>query len=111
MTSFKTNWTKEELQTYVLIYCANADFTESKVEINFIKSEIEHSDFDKIHAEFEEDNDYQSIQKIQQAVEDLGYSNKEKNQLFEEIRTLFKADKKFDILEKNVLRGLKKILK
>ena len=48
----KTNWTEDELKAYLLIYCANADFTESKIEIDFIKSKILSSNFDKIHREF-----------------------------------------------------------
>lgn len=57
MNDLHPNWTKEELKIYILIYCANADFSESKVERAFIKERIAHSDFDKIHAEYEGDND------------------------------------------------------
>ena len=38
MENKNINWTKEDLKTYLLIYCANADFSESKIEIEFIKS-------------------------------------------------------------------------
>ena len=65
-----TNWTKDDLRTYLLIYCANADFSISEKELTLIKSRIEKSDFDKIKAEFEEDNDYQSKNgEIQSALE------------------------------------------
>ena len=106
-----TNWTKEELKVYILIYCANADFSESKFEVDFIKSKIKTNNFEKIHAEFEEDNDYQSIQKIQLSVEEHGYTNDEKNRLFGEIKELFLSDKKYDILERNLYLGLSQILK
>jgi len=106
-----TNWTKEELKVYILIYCANADFSESKFEVDFIKSKIKTNNFDKIHAEFEEDNDYQSIQKIQLSVEEHGYTNDEKNRLFGEIKELFLSDKKYDVLERNLYLGLSQILK
>jgi len=106
-----TNWTKEELKVYILIYCANADFSESKFEVDFIKSKIKTNNFDKIHAEFEEDNDYQSIQKIQLSVEEHGYTNDEKNRLFGEIKELFLSDKKYDVLERNLYLGLSQILR
>jgi hypothetical protein len=111
MKKINTNWTKEELKIYVLIYCANADFSESKFEVDFIKSKIQTSNFEKIHAEFEQDNDYQSIQKIQLSMEEHGYTNDETNRLFGEIKELFLSDKKYDILEQNLYRGLSHILK
>jgi hypothetical protein len=105
----KTNWTEDELKAYLLIYCANADFTESKVEIDFIKSKILSSNFDKIHREFNKDNDYQSIQKIQSTIERLGYSRDKKDELLVEIKEIFLSDFKYDTLEKNLLRGLNHI--
>ena len=111
MKKINTNWTKEELKIYILIYCANADFSESKFEVDFIKSKIQISNFEKIHAEFEQDNDYQSIQKIQLSIEEHGYTNDESNRLFGEIKELFLSDKKYDVLEQNLYRGLSHILK
>jgi len=106
-----TNWTKEELNTYLLIYCANADFTESKDEISIIKSKIPTSVFEKVHHEFNKDNDYQSIQKIQSSLETLGFTNDLKNRLLFEIKELFLSDDNYDILEKNLMRGLNRIFK
>lgn len=104
----KTNWTKDDLRMYLLIYCANADFSESAEEDDFIKSKILHSDFSKMHAEFEADNDYQSIQKIQSAYEDLNYDSPDS--LMDEMREFFKSDGEFDILERNLLMGLRHVL-
>ena len=104
-----TNWTKEELNAYILIYCANADFTESKDEMDFIKSKLPTSIFKKIHKEFKNDNDYQSIQKIQSTVDRYGYTGEEKNRLLFEIKKIFLSDDNYDLLEKNLLRGLNRI--
>ncbi len=103
-----TNWTKDDLRMYLLIYCANADFVESPEELEFIKSKIGHSDFAKMHAEFEEDNDYQSIQKIQKAFESLDYESPDA--LMDEVREFFKSDGEFDTLEQNLMLYLKRIL-
>ena len=105
------NWTKEELKIYILIYCSNADFLESKIEVDFIKSRIKTDKFEKIHSEFEDDNDYQSIQKIISSIEKHGYTIDEKNRLFGEIKELFLSDKNYDVLEKNLYLGLSQILK
>ena len=111
MKNVNRNWTKEELKIYILIYCANADFSESKFEIDFIKSKIQTSNFEKIHAEFEQDNDHQSIQKIQISIEEHGYTNDETDLLIGEIKELFLSDGKYDILEQNLYRGLSHIHK
>ena len=67
--------------------------------------------YDKIHAEFEADNDYQSIQKIQSAVQHHGYKMEDTLELFEDMKHLFESDDHFSILEKNVLKGLAHIFK
>jgi len=107
----KTNWTKNDLKIYTLIYCANADFTESKVEIDFIKSKINQDNFDKIHQEFKQDNDFQSLQKMQAALQENDYSEAEIDQLMKDIKALFLKDDDFDILEQNMFLGLKRIFK
>jgi hypothetical protein len=109
MKKMKINWTKEELKIYILIYCSNADFSESKLEIDYIKSKIQSNNFEKIHNEFEKDNDYQSIQKIQSSIKEHHYENDES--LLREIMELFLIDDRFDILEQNIYMGLKHILK
>ena len=110
MEDFTTGWTKEELKIYTLIYCANADYFESHLEINYIKSKVEESDFEKIYAEFKSDNDYTSIQKIKQTIEKKGYTDEEKETLFDEMRKVFLADGKYQSLEQNLHRALTNIL-
>lgn len=109
MEEYATNWTKEELKIYFLIYCSKADFFESKVETDFIKSKTDVNSFERIHKEFDEDNDYQSIQKIQFAIEKFGYSQYDISLLLEEIKQLFLSDGKYGILEQNLYMGLNHI--
>jgi tRNA G10 N-methylase Trm11 len=110
MSNENPNWTKKELEIYLLIYCANANFSESKDEKRFIKSKSGSEEYLKMHREFEKDNDYMSIQKIQNGVENLNYSQAEKDQLFAEIKEMFIADGDTDILEANIFRGLSHLL-
>ena len=106
MKAIETSWTKEELKTYVLIYCAHADFHESKVEMNFIYSKHPLGHFDAIHKEFEGDNDFISIQKITNTLERLKILDSEKENLKSEIKEIFMADGVFDRQEENLMRAL-----
>ena len=108
-TEFITNWTKEELKIYLLIFCANADFTESKIEIDFIKSKTNSDFFDRIHKEFENDNDYTSIQKLRLALDRHNYSTDSIKGILDDVKDLFMSDGTFDPLEENLLRGLNHI--
>lgn len=107
----KTNWTKEEFQIYLFIYCMNADYNETIEELDILKLKSLDSElYLKTHSEFEQDNDYQSIQKIQYAIDDLGYTKEDIDNLFIEVKDLFLSDGKFDILEQNLMLGLKRVV-
>ncbi len=110
MDDFTTNWTHQELKAYILLYCANADFIVSPEEKKYIKSRVGEKEYQKIHKEFEEDNDYQQIQKINAAIERFDYSKEEIDEAFRSIKALFLSDGEMDILEENIYRGLKHLL-
>jgi hypothetical protein len=111
MSDFNTNWTKTELSAYLLMYCANANFTETSEEFELVRSKVAVNDLISIRKEFNKDNDYQSIQKIQSTVQRLGYNWAQIDDLISEIKTLFLADGKIDAIEKSMFTGLKKLLK
>ena len=110
MSDYTTNWTANEFKIYLLLYGADIDLEESPEEIEFIKKSLEGEDYDKIHIEFDADNDYQSIQKIQHAFKRLNYSKNDLDGLMLDLKKLFQSDGKFDIVEQNVFRLLKGIL-
>ena len=109
MEEFITNWTKEELNLYILIFCANADFIESKGETDFLKLKSNETLFSRIHEEFDKDNDYQSIQKIRSTLDKFGYTKDEKDLLLREMKELFFLDGTYNILEKNLFIGMNHI--
>jgi len=111
MSERSTNWTKNELKAYLLLYCANADFIESEEEKELIRSNINDEKFTEIQQQFENDNDFQRIQKIQSSVVELQYSPSEIDSLIEEIKNLFLSDGKYDLLEENIFLGLKRLLR
>lgn len=111
MNGNSSNWTKDDLKAYLLIYCANADFKETSEELQKINSVIGTKGYHSIKGEFNKDTDYERIQKINSAILRLEYSKDQINQLFVEIKEMFLADGEFAYLEKNLLLGLKRLLK
>ncbi|MDP2688274.1 MAG: hypothetical protein Q8O62_13705 [Aequorivita sp.] len=111
MEEINTSWSREELKVYILLYCAYADFIETEAEKEYIKSKVGEEKYNKIHKEFDDDNDYQRIQKIQATVAQYNYSKSEIDRLFENIKKMFLTDGPVDILEENIYRGLQHLLK
>ncbi len=111
MKDYKTNWTKEEFKAYLLIYCANADFDESKEEKTFIKSHTTIENFDDIQREFDGDSDFTSIQKIQWSLNNHGYTESEIDVLLQDIKDLFVSDHQYTLLERNIYTVLKRLFK
>ncbi|MEN8194446.1 MAG: hypothetical protein ABFS12_16615 [Bacteroidota bacterium] len=104
-------WTKDEFKAYVLLFAANSDLKENRQEQEFILKRINKDTYHKIHYEFDNDNDFQSIQKILAGVEKFDYSQDEIEYLTGEIMKLLLADNKLDTIEQCVFMMLKKILK
>ena len=111
MSDFNTNWSKKELSAYILMYCANANFEETSEEFEIVRSKVDSDSLKLIRKEFNDDNDYQSIQKIQSTVERLNYNWSQIDDLISEIKALFLADGTFDAIEKSMFTGLRNLLK
>lgn len=111
MEEFKTSWSGGELKAYILLYCAYADFVETDAEKKYIKSKVGEEKYLTIHKEFDDDNDYQRLQKIQHTIARYEYSKNEIDRLFSDIKLLFLADGEIDFLEQNIYRGLQHLLK
>lgn len=111
MEEFVTNWSREELHAYILLYCAHADFVVTIEEKEYIQNLAGKEEYRSIKKEFEEDTDYQQIQKIQSTITRFEYSKEEINRLFEDIKTLFMVDGHMHIQEQNIFRGLQHLLK
>ncbi len=106
----KTEWTKEEFIAYLLLYAAKADQIITKEELDIVHSKVNNESYEKIKAEIEQDNDYQSSQKILFNIEQFNFSKNDIETLMKEIKTLFLSDGKYDILEKNMYLALSHLL-
>lgn len=111
MQDFNTDWTHQELKAYMLLYCAHADFMITEEEKEYIQSRIDEKEYQRIRREFEKDNDYQRIQKINSTIERFNFSKEELDEAFDSIKKLFLSDGEMDPLEQNIYRGLKHLLR
>ncbi|MBT8304977.1 MAG: hypothetical protein KJP09_10945 [Bacteroidia bacterium] len=108
--TYNTPWSKDELVAYILLFAANSNFIESNSEKNAIIAKVDMNTFQRIHDEFDGDNDYQSIQKIIQGLKDHNYTKEDLEELLSELKVMFLSDGEYDILEHNMMLWLRKII-
>lgn len=105
-----SKWTKDELVAYILLFVAHSDLKETQQEHNYILSRVDANTYRRISHEFDNDNDYQSITKIVEAVNtDADYSTNP-DALFADIKLMAFADGQMDQIEHAIYNSLKKIL-
>ncbi|WP_353779956.1 rhodanese-like domain-containing protein [Winogradskyella sp. 3972H.M.0a.05] len=104
------HWTRDELIAYILLYASHSDLIEDNHERNVIISKVDMQTFQKIHDEFDNDNDYQSIQKILKGIEEHNYSKEDISLLLADIKVLFFSDGDYDVMERYMLNTFKKLL-
>ena len=102
MKTDNTQWSKEELKTYILLLCAKADKIEAEEEIKIIKRKTSDTVFNKMYREFKDDDEDESLEKIQQALEAHEYSTMELSALRSEIHQVFSSDSKVNMKERNL---------
>lgn len=110
MDTLATNWTRPEFKAYLLSYCAQANFFECEEEREEIMKVVSVEQYRSVHKELAKDNDYQSIQKILYNIDKFHYSQVELNRLIEDVQHLFMADGEIDLLESNMMHGLKRLI-
>ena len=110
MTLKPTNWTKTELQIYILLLCANADKEETEDEVNLIQSKVSKETFDNIYKEFHEDSGKRKLKKVDRNIHFHNYSNKELIAFRKEINEIFFSDGDFKLMEQRLDMTLDNIL-
>ena len=103
-------WSKQELKVYILLLCAKIDGEEVLEEIDLIKSKTSPEIFESIYTEFAMDNEDDSIEKIEDTIARLKYSESELSELKKDIQEVFYADKNFSRKEINLNRILDNII-
>ena len=110
ITMANTNWSREELVAYILLYVAYADLKETPQEHEYILSRVDLETYNHIKCEFDGDNDYQSITKIVAAVNVSESYKNNPDELFADLKLMAFADGKMDQMEHAIYNSLKKIL-
>lgn len=105
-----TNWSDDELLTYILIHCGTADLSISSEEEAYITSRVPEDMYHRMLTVYHNDTEQDRIYKIKDAYDDHIYNNNETDVLYEEIHNLFHIDGDYDELEQAVFRNLDAIL-
>ncbi|WP_299335130.1 hypothetical protein [uncultured Psychroserpens sp.] len=104
------HWTKSELVAYILLYVAHSDLEVTNNEKAYILSRVDDNTYNHVKKEFDADNDYQSITKIVDAVNNEPTYSSQPEELFADIKLMAFADGKMDKIELAIYNQLKKIL-
>lgn len=110
MSETPSSWSENEFKAYLLLYCAHADFIEKEEEKELIKSKVSDQTYEKIYKEFDADGDFQRTQKITNHITSKNLSEKQIEELINEINAIFASDGDYSALEKSIFYGLKRIL-
>ena len=110
MAAENTQWTKEELQIYILLLCANADDDETEKERGMIQSKVSTGTFDKMYKEFSNDSEEKRLKKIDQNIHQHTYTNMELIDFRREVYEIFFSDCDFKMMEKRLDWTLDNIL-
>tara|TARA_R100000306_G_C4346957_1_gene128103 strand:- start:536 stop:871 length:336 start_codon:yes stop_codon:yes gene_type:complete len=110
METKQKQWTKTELQVYILLLCANADKDETDAELDMIRQKVSDTLFNEIYAEFKQDSEEQRLTKIDQDIHMHNFSNKELVDFRREMYKIFFSDCDFKMMEKRLDWTLDNIL-
>ena len=104
------NFTKSELQAFILLYVANADLQFSDDEEKFIRKYINKKDLLEVEKVFDKCNDAECLEIILKHKNEYFPSTESKEKLIHEIVELIKLDDERNPMEEAVLMGLKRLL-
>lgn len=97
--------------TYLLLCATHADFNFDEEERNHILSKVDESTLDRVNRVFQKQNDIQRIDRIRAYVKEGNYSDDELDGMIAEVIQVCRVDGDYSRLEKNLMIGLKRILK
>ncbi|NRD24494.1 hypothetical protein HNV10_14640 [Winogradskyella litoriviva] len=110
MKNKKPNWTKAELQIYIMLLCANADKTETEEELDMIQSKTSKKTFLKMHKKFHKHSEKKRLDKIEKVINNHDYSQMELAAFRREMYKIFFSDCSFSMMEERLDMTLDNIL-
>lgn len=104
------NWTYNEFLAFLLIYVSHVDMDFAEEEKMMIKKSVGEPTYTKMLAEFDAVSDYKAYQTILN-YKPIHYPNPDqKEAIMGQIKDLFHADLDFNIMEKELLHFLEKMM-
>jgi hypothetical protein len=103
-------WTHDEFMAFLLFYAANADMECTEEERQTIRRTIPEGHLSMVEAEYHRLTDFERITVLQSYRGKYFHNEQEKAQVLEQIRSLCNADGEYDIMEKNMILMLQKVL-
>jgi len=110
MATKTPQWSKTELQVYILLLCANADKNETEEELEMILSKVPKKLFLKIYKEFHADTEEKRLKKVSLCIQKHNYTVMELSTFRKEVQEIFLSDCDFKMLEKRLDWTLDNIL-
>ncbi|WP_299098415.1 hypothetical protein [uncultured Winogradskyella sp.] len=110
MKTKKPNWTKSELQVYIMLLCANADKTETEEELDMIQKKTSKKTFLKMHKKFHKHASKKRLDKIESCIDNHNYSQMELAAFRREMYKIFFSDCSFSMMEERLDMTLDNIL-
>ncbi|MBD81212.1 MAG: hypothetical protein CL840_20000 [Crocinitomicaceae bacterium] len=104
------NWSYEDFLSFILVYAAYADTEVRQEEIEAIEERVDHAHFLNAKRVIEKLNDSERIDLILSFREKYFPTPEEHQKLFDDMKSIFLADGKFNQLEQIVLMYLRRIL-
>ena len=110
MNNEHPKWNFQEFSAFLMLYAASADLVVTQEEKDAILQKINQNSFDKIWDEFHSISDKEKIDLIL-SYKGMYYPTTERtNELLDLVKKEFMADGDYSLLEKNLMRILKKLM-
>jgi pentatricopeptide repeat protein len=103
-------WSYEEFTSFLLIYIANVDMEFAEEEKAMIRSYAGEEIFEKMVEIFDSMSDFKAYETIMSYKEVYYSTAEEKQKLVEKMQDLFDADAEFNIMEKELLHFLERMM-
>lgn len=91
MKTTKKHWSVKDLQTYILLFCINANWTLKRKYKDYLINKLCDDAINGICREFSSDNDYQAMQKMKLYMTEQRFSHAQEEQVFEKVRRILCA--------------------
>ena len=110
MKYIRTNWSKDDLQVYLLLFCINANWSKRYKNKQYLINDLCINRHVNICREFENDNDYQGIQKILYSIERWKFSKEQSKDLFKGLKATLMSKTMAGVSQLALLSHIEKIV-